>query len=64
MIADITIDPVRSAQIEAAWKLAAEDARAGRDPQVLTGELADQQGEYDTAFEEELLAMASEKAVS
>ena len=54
-------DPAREQQIDHVWKLAATDARANRDPQALSGELADLQHEYDVAFTEELIAIADEK---
>lgn len=44
-----------------ARKMGEEDARANRDPQVLTGELAQHQEEYDAAYTSELCAIAERK---
>lgn len=55
---DITRDPHWESLHDEAVKLAREDAKAGRDPQVLTGHLAIMQDYYMEAYVESLASAA------
>ena len=60
---NVTRERLRAwANEQEAQRLAVEDARAGRDPQILTGELADDQLEYDTRYSAELARIADARA--
>jgi hypothetical protein len=61
---DVARNPAVEAHLDEVWRLAREDARADRDPQILTGILAAYQDEYDDRYSSELVKIAAEKESS